>query len=351
MNEIAKAILRWHENVIRDLPWKNSVDPYFIWVSEIILQQTRVEQGKPYYLRFIEKFPTVKDLAEASQEEVYKLWEGLGYYSRARNMHASAKHIHHELNGVFPSSYAELIKLKGIGPYTAAAIASFAFGEDKAVLDGNVFRVLARLYNEDAYINENKNRKLFQGLVDNLLPKGMSASFNQAIMDFGSKFCAPSNPNCLECPLNEMCEGHRKGTVSVLPRKKKAKKKRIRYFYFLDLSPKTSLFPVVKRERKDIWQDLYSLPFIESPTELDNIELSDWEDCIGFNFGVQPQKVWEVKHMLSHQILHCRFYSSSILPSVKEDDATYGKPSMKWISDPSEVSFPVVISKYFNRVK
>lgn len=351
MDEIAKAILGWHKNVIRDLPWKNTVDPYFIWVSEIILQQTRVEQGKPYYNRFIECFPSIKELAEASQEEVYKVWEGLGYYSRARNMHASAKHIYFELNGIFPTSYDEIIKLKGIGPYTAAAISSFAFNEDKAVLDGNVFRVLARLYNEDSFINEAKNRKLFQALVNNLLPKGKSAAFNQAIMDFGALYCKPSNPNCDSCTLSEMCEAYRQGTVSQLPKKKKAQKKKNRYFYFLDLSPKVSLFPVIKREGKDIWQGLYSLPFIESSTELPELNQKEWEDSLGFDLRGEPQKVWETRHVLSHQFLHCRFFRISGDDTFNEDLATYGKSQMKWINNPSEVPFPVVILKYFDHMK
>ncbi len=351
MSAIADAILTWHKNIHRDLPWKNTVNPYFIWVSEIILQQTRVEQGTPYYLRFIEKFPTIQHLAEATQEEVYKIWEGLGYYSRARNMHFTAKHIQNNLQGTFPSSYDELIKLKGVGPYTAAAISSFAFGEDKAVLDGNVFRVLARLYAEYAPINEAKNRKLFQGLVDNLLPKENSAAFNQAIMDFGAILCKPKQPLCESCNVNELCAAYRKGTVQDLPIKKKSGKKRERYLYFLDLRPKVGVFPVWKREGKDIWEGLYTLPFLESEKELDVIEDKQWRDKYGLNFLGLTQKVWETKHVLSHQFLHCRFYRVSEIDVVQEKKHSYGKNNLKWINDVDEVPWPVVITKYFKQLK
>ncbi len=348
MSDITNLLLKWHKEIDRDLPWKNTVNPYFIWVSEIILQQTRVEQGTPYYHRFIHKFPTIKLLAEASQEDVYKVWEGLGYYSRARNMHATAKYIHYELNGNFPKTYAELIQLKGIGPYTAAAISSFAFNEDKAVLDGNVFRVLSRLYGEEAFINVPKNRKLFQALVDQLLPKGKSAGFNQAIMDFGSIQCKPKKPSCSSCKLNGHCSAFIEGRVEQLPKKKKAKAKKNRYFYFLDLRPNGKVFPVIKREGDDIWHGLYSFPYLDAYTKL---ELSSdlWSDALAFPIDDAPKLRWSTKHILSHQILHCFFYEVEIdSVMLQKNHLSASRISYKWIKNHHDVPWPVVISKYLN---
>lgn len=349
MNEVSALLLDWHRTINRDLPWKDTSDPYFIWASEIILQQTRVEQGRPYYYRFVEKFPTIQLLAEASQEELFKVWEGLGYYSRARNMHATAKHIVYNLDGEFPSSYDELIKLKGVGPYTAAAVASFAFNEDKAVLDGNVFRIISRLYNEDSFINEAKNRKLFQSLVDDLLPTGKSAKFNQAIMDFGSRQCKPKNPSCETCVLNELCAAYRAGTVHDLPKKRKTAKKKERYFYFLDLRPKHGPFPVVQRTRKDIWQGLFSLPFIDSNSPLSELSIEDWKEALALELDSLPYKTWETKHVLSHQNLHCSFYRIDHDSQLKEEKVEYEREKYQWKKDEDELAWPVVISKYFQK--
>jgi len=351
MNEITSSLLEWHKKIDRDLPWKDTVDPYFIWVSEIILQQTRVEQGKPYYFRFIEKFPTIQLLAEASQEEVYKVWEGLGYYSRARNMHAAAKQVVEERNGKFPQTHDEIIELKGVGPYTAAAISSFAFNENRAVLDGNVFRLLARLYDEDAFISEAKNRKLFQGYVDNLLPLGNSAAFNQAVMDYGALVCKPKNPSCNICVLAENCAALASGRVLDLPRKKKPKPKKNRYFYFLDLRPKSGVFPVLKREEKDIWQGLFSFPYVDSLEPLETISKSDWEKYTKLSLEGNPKIAWQTTHILSHQLLHCFFYQVELSSVLKESIKSYGNTDFRWIKDSSTVAWPVVISKYLDRKK
>ena len=348
MNEVASSLLKWHERIDRDLPWKTTVDPYFIWVSEIILQQTRVEQGTPYYYRFIEKFPTIYLLAAATQEEVYKVWEGLGYYSRARNMHTAAKQVVNEFNGEFPTSYDEIIKLQGIGPYTAAAISSFAFHEDRAVLDGNVFRVLSRLYDEDALISEAKNRKLYQEYVDNLLPLGKSAAFNQAIMDFGALVCKPKNPQCDTCILSIHCEALVSGKVHELPKKKKPKPKKHRYFYFLDLRPKGGAFPIMKRMDKDIWQGLYSFPFIDQAEPIQEISLEQWQQETQLQISEEPKLVWETTHILSHQLLHCFFYTAQENSIVQEPTSSYRNARYRWIEDVSTVAWPVVISKYLN---
>jgi A/G-specific adenine glycosylase len=299
----------------------------------------------------VEAFPTIKHLAEASQEQVYKLWEGLGYYSRARNMHETAKFVVHELYGEFPNTYKDIIKLKGIGPYTAAAISSFAFQEDQAVLDGNVFRVISRLYNESSSISEAKNRKLFQGLVDNLLPKGKSADFNQAIMDFGAIQCKPKNPCCSKCVLAEHCKAFRKGNVSELPIKKKAAKKKDRYFYFLDLRPNNESFPVIKRVGKDIWQGLYSFPYVDSEKEIKEMSSLEWQNNLKIPLEVVPKLVWQTKHILSHQILHCSFFRIDSTSVVNENSIIFKSKKYKWIENTGQVPWPVVISKYLEASK
>ncbi|MFP4091343.1 MAG: A/G-specific adenine glycosylase, partial [Cyclobacteriaceae bacterium] len=203
--DFAERIIGWYHHHKRDLPWRHSRDPYIIWLSEIILQQTRVVQGLPYFMRFAEAFPTVYDLASASQQEVLRLWQGLGYYSRARNMHACARLIVEQHNGVFPLHYQELLQLKGVGPYTAAAIASFAYNETVAVLDGNVFRVLARVFGVEDDISSGQGQKRFQALAAQLVPEGKAGEYNQAIMEFGALQCTPQSPACLLCPLSEIC--------------------------------------------------------------------------------------------------------------------------------------------------
>ena len=218
----AEEIIEWYQLHKRDLPWRNTNDPYIIWLSEIIMQQTRVEQGMPYFNRFAEKYPTVKQFANAKEEEILKLWQGLGYYSRGRNMHHTAKIVMEEHAGYFPSSYDSLIKLKGIGEYTAAAISSFSSNEAKAVVDGNVFRLLSRYFGIDTPINSGKGKKLFTELANELLDKSQAGEFNQAIMEFGSLQCKPKNPDCLACPLQVGCEAKKSNRIQELPIKIKS---------------------------------------------------------------------------------------------------------------------------------
>ena len=213
----SNSILSWYQENPRHLPWRETQDPYKIWLSEIILQQTRVAQGLPYYEAFSKAYPSVQALAEAPEEEVLRLWQGLGYYSRARNLHACAKYIWNELGGNFPNSYASLIQLKGVGSYTAAAISSFAFGEVQAVVDGNVFRVLARYFGIATDIASGKGKKEFEALANQLIPKNSPGEFNQAMMDFGSRCCVPKNPSCEECPVSNTCFAFQKGLVGSLP--------------------------------------------------------------------------------------------------------------------------------------
>ncbi len=258
-----QSILTWYDPNRRPLPWKHIDDPYLVWLSEIILQQTRVDQGLAYYERFKATFPTVEDLAAATQDEVFKLWEGLGYYSRARNLHASAKFVAHNLNGIFPNTYKTLLQLKGVGPYTAAAVASFSFGLPHAVVDGNVYRVLSRFTNSATPIDSTEGKKEYALLAQQLLDQDQPALYNQAIMDVGATICTPKKPVCEQCPLIRKCAAYETGTIGERPIKVKKLTRKTRYFQFLLLKhPKGYLLQ--KREGKDIWQGLYQFPLLET---------------------------------------------------------------------------------------
>jgi len=257
-------LLTWHAGHQRPLPWKGERDPYKVWLSEVILQQTRVEQGLPYYERFTAAFPTVRQLAEAPQDAVFKLWEGLGYYSRARNMHAASKHIACELEGVFPDTYAGIRALKGVGDYTAAAIASFAFGLPHAVLDGNVYRVLARFYGIETPVDTPAAKREFSALAQRLLDTKDPGAYNQAIMDFGAGHCTPRQPACGACPLAEQCIAYKSGAVHRLPAKNRAKPKQQRFWAYGVFYHDGHVW-VRQRNADDIWQHLYEFPLLELP--------------------------------------------------------------------------------------
>ena len=259
-----QTLTHWYSDNKRSLPWRKTKDPYFIWLSEIILQQTRVDQGLPYYESFVASFPTVFELANATEEHVLKLWQGLGYYSRARNLHFTAKHIVSEFNGEFPNTYDELIKLKGVGDYTASAIASICFNEPTAVVDGNVYRVLARYFGIDTPINSTKGIKEFKALAQNLLPKQLVGDYNQAIMEFGARQCKPANPNCDVCPLNNSCLSLAKGRVDKLPVKLKKTKITKKYFNFLVFVSNDEKTILEQRTKNGIWKNLYQFPLIET---------------------------------------------------------------------------------------
>ena len=256
-------LLAWFAQNHRPLPWKGEKDPYKIWLSEIILQQTRVEQGQPYYLRFTTRYPTVHDLAEAPEDEVLKCWEGLGYYSRARNLHAAAKYIAGELGGKFPDTFDSIRLLKGVGDYTAAAIASFAFNLPHAVLDGNVYRVLARFFGIETPSDTPAAKKEFSALAQELLPTDRAAGFNQAIMDFGATQCTPQQPRCTVCPMQANCSGFRTGKVSILPVKSKKPARKERFFIYLAATFKGNTY-IRKRSGTDIWRNLYEFPLYEA---------------------------------------------------------------------------------------
>ena len=267
MNFIQDTLINWYEENHRDLPWRNNPTPYEVWLSEVILQQTRVNQGMDYYLRFTEKWPTVNDLAQTSEEEVLKMWQGLGYYSRARNLYHCANQVVEQYKGEFPADFEKLKHLKGIGDYTAAAIASIAYNLPHAVVDGNVYRVLARLFDINTPINNNEGQKLFTQLADELLNKSQPGLHNQAMMEFGALHCTPKNPNCLLCPLQAQCLAFAHQTVMLRPVKLAKTKITTRYFNYLILRINSSLY-LHKRNDNDIWKNLYDFPCIESQTPM-----------------------------------------------------------------------------------
>ncbi len=306
--DFAYVIIDWYQHHKRDLPWRHTSDPYIVWLSEIIMQQTRVEQGTPYFNRFAEKYPTVADFASAEEGEILKLWQGLGYYSRGRNMHHTAQIVMEEHGGYFPKDYDSLLKLKGIGEYTAAAISSFSSNEARAVVDGNVFRLLARYFGVDIPINSGKGKKVFTELANELIDKSQPGIYNQAVMEFGSLVCKPKNPDCPRCPLQPGCEAYRTGRINELPVKIKTQKVRERYFnYIIVINDKGILMK--KRGPNDIWENLYELPLLETETLADPANLIVHENFVK-TFGNQvyiKSTSGPVKHILSHQKLYATF--------------------------------------------
>ena len=304
----ADELVKWYHNNKRDLPWRNTTDAYLIWLSEIILQQTRVEQGLPYFNRFMQKYPDVSSFAAASEDDILKLWQGLGYYSRGRNMLKTARHIQEHYNGAFPQSYAELIKLKGIGEYTAAAISSFSANEAKAVVDGNVYRVIARYFGIDDAINSTIGKKKFQAIADELLDREHPALHNQAMMEFGAMVCKPKNPACGICPVRIGCFAFVNNATTVLPVKINKVKIRERFLnYFLITDGKTILMN--KRSDADIWANMYDLPLIETSSPLAIEDLMTMPETLEF-FGdnaIILEVLTPKKHILTHQHLHVRF--------------------------------------------
>jgi len=302
-------LINWYNQNKRDLPWRHTNNAYIIWLSEIILQQTRVEQGLPYFNKFLENFPNVSDFASASESKVLKLWQGLGYYSRGRNMHATAQIVMSDFNGVFPTLHDDLIKLKGIGEYTAAAISSFSSGEARAVVDGNVFRVLARYYGINTPINSPAGKKQFYTLANELMFKEDPALYNQAIMEFGAMQCKPKSPACNICPLNQTCYAFNNHLVKELPVKIGKAEKKHRFFNYFICTQGDEIL-VKERQAGDIWQHLYDFPLIET------LELPNWMDP-SFNntvkdfFGINTEftLISYKKHILTHQIIHVHFFA------------------------------------------
>ena len=311
MMKFSNTLIQWYLQNNRELPWRKTKNPYFIWLSEIMLQQTRVAQGMSYYLKFTEEFPTVFDLAKAKESTVLKMWQGLGYYSRARNLHYTAKQIATELNGEFPSTYKEIIKLKGIGDYTASAISSICFQEPTAVVDGNVYRVLSRFFGIKTPINSTAGIKEFKELAQTLIDRKQPGVYNQAIMDFGALHCKPQNPLCESCVFNNGCIAFQKKTVKDLPVKDKKIKVRKRYLNYLVMISKDKKTILSERKGKGIWQGLYEFPFIESTKtiSLDELILTpDFVKLVPSKSNISLYNKKEIVHKLSHQHLHTQFW-------------------------------------------
>jgi A/G-specific adenine glycosylase len=304
----SEKVVEWYEQNQRKLPWRENKDPYRIWLSEIILQQTRVIQGLPYYQKFVEEFPTVKDLAQATEQKVLRLWQGLGYYSRARNLHKCAKEVVQKHNSIFPDSFEKLKTLPGIGDYTAAAIASIAFQEPVAVVDGNVFRVLSRIYGIETAINSPEGKKIFSALANELLHLKNPGGHNQAVMEFGALHCKPQNPFCEPCVFKISCLAAAKNLQHTLPIKIKAKASRKRYFYYVVVQKGNSLL-MKKREQKDIWHGLYDFHLIEKTKPVDAKKLLFAVDFIPKkNVGdLEISITSSYKHVLTHQVIHAKF--------------------------------------------
>lgn len=312
---------KWYLQNKRELPWRNTTDPYPIWLSEIMLQQTRVAQGMPYFLSFTTTFPTVFDLANASEEQVLKLWQGLGYYSRARNLHKTAQIVAFEMSGKFPDKYTDLLKLKGIGEYTAAAIASFSYNENVPVVDGNVFRVLSRYFDLETDIAQASAKKEFAALAFELMPKDNPAQFNQAIMEFGALQCVPKSPNCSICVFNNSCAALQKNKVDQLPVKSKKIKVRNRYFNYIVAEDDLQNTIIQKRTAKGIWHNLYEFPLIETDKEEDF-------DCVSKHIqndffqkneivSLLEYNAKSIIHKLSHQHLYIKFWKVSLKGAIE----------------------------------
>jgi len=311
---LSSILIRWYNDNKRDLPWRNTTDPYKIWISEVILQQTRVDQGLSYFNRFVARFPSVKELAEASEEEVLKLWQGLGYYSRARNLHATANMIMNKFDGIFPVEYKNILSLRGIGEYTAAAIASFSYNQPYAVVDGNVYRVLSRIFAIDIPINSGRGKKEFLELANILLDGNEAGLHNQAIMEFGALQCVPVSPDCSICPASPMCIAYGKDAVAKYPVKTKLQKNRARYFSYFDIRCGEYMY-LHKRTDKDIWQNLYELPLIETDEESSIENLNSTQvlgDLLGDSNNAHIRYVKELRHILSHQTIYARFYQVKV---------------------------------------
>ncbi len=309
-----EKILSWHKTIDRELPWKKTNDPYKIWISEIVLQQTRVQQGTKYYLNLVEAFPTVFDLAAAEEDELLKHWKGLGYYSRARNMHKAAQLIVEQYEGVFPDTKESIERLPGIGPYTSAAISSFAFGLPHAVVDGNVYRVLSRVYGIFLPINSTAGKKEFASLAQDLLDVDKPAAYNQAIMDFGALCCRPKNPDCMFCPAQDICTAYQDGVVQELPKKEKKLKRKKRHFIGCVLLDKGKVL-LEKRLEKDIWRGLYATPLIECDADLDQNTASS---MIQKAYDIPLESIAPVKkkkQKLTHQDIYISFYTIPITNS------------------------------------
>jgi A/G-specific adenine glycosylase len=347
--DFGSEIIRWYNEHKRHLPWRDTRNPYYIWLSEIILQQTRVDQGLAYYQRFVKKYPSVKKLASASEDDVLKLWQGLGYYSRARNLHQTAKEIVIKYNSVFPSDYRQIRLFKGIGEYTAGAILSFAFNKKFPVVDGNVFRLLSRYFGISTPIDSTKGKKEFYKLAEELMEEHSPSLFNQAIMEFGACQCKPKNPDCSVCPLNLNCIAFTKKKINRFPVKSKKMKTRSRYFNYLVISGDDKLM-LKKRNENDIWKNLYDFPSIETSKRYSEKKImgsEEWKTLFGKIKITQVSVSREYRHLLSHQTIHAKFYEVSL--SSQKMMAKRNKFILVSKKELKKIAVPKLIENYLEK--
>jgi A/G-specific adenine glycosylase len=346
-NRFASLLLDWYEENKRDLPWRKTKDPYKIWLSEIMLQQTRVSQGLPYYKIFLENFPTVKKLASAPEKTVLRLWQGLGYYSRARNLHRCAKIISSQFKGKFPNTYDALLSLPGIGEYTAAAISSMAFDQNHAVVDGNVFRVLARIHGIDLDVGSPAGKKYFFELANSIIPEQTPGLFNQAMMEFGALHCTPKNPNCSECIFRRNCVANQTESQALFPVKSKPAKRKRRYFNYLVIQLQDK-FWMRERIEKDVWQGLHEFYLIETSRQSKDSDAHKlFENKVGLNLNGVSNKSIRIKQILSHQEIIAKFFEIKLVKkplSLKE-----GK--FYTLKEIGEIAKPVLITRYLESRK
>lgn len=344
MNEIVERLVNWYNVYKRDLPWRNSLNPYFIWVSEIILQQTRVEQGLPYYLKFINTFPTIKKLAQADQQDILNVWKGLGYYRRALNMHQAAQQVVNDYKGKLPNSYHELLKLKGIGEYTAAAIASIAFGEKTPVVDGNVIRVMSRVF----MLNGNKNNKLLKKQLVDIIKPSMenisSSDVNQSLMELGACVCLPKKPACVICPIKAFCKAYNENKVEQYPTITNKVKQKIIYFNYLVIIINNTHVLMHLRNGNTIWKNMYQFPLIEDNKNFNISELKKHK-YFKKHFSSELKFIYEsevYKHILSHRIIYAKYF---VFKLKKDSDFPFEKIN---INELDKLPLPRLIEKIKN---
>jgi A/G-specific adenine glycosylase len=349
--EFAQTILRWFDLNRRALPWRETKDPYLIWISEVILQQTRVAQGLAYYKELTNAFPAVSDLAKAKEERVLRLWQGLGYYSRARNLHRCARVVVKERAGKFPERYDELLRLPGIGPYTAAAIASIAFDERVAVVDGNVYRILSRIFGIDADIQSSQGRKLFHAKASALVPEKRAGDFNQAMMELGAIQCTPRKPDCSTCPFGSVCMARSTQSIHLLPvkeRKARVRNRFLNYFMFF-MDGKVGLRA---RREKDIWNGLYDFHLLETARPVTTRQLTGGDELLKSLKSGEITWCGDIKHQLTHQLLHISFYqavvSKKILTKIRQGNPALAFYSAKQVD---RLPKPVPVKAFLERMK
>jgi A/G-specific adenine glycosylase len=341
IHPLIHPLINWYQIYKRDLPWRNTNDPYKIWLSEIILQQTRVDQGMEYYIKFIQLFPTIYSLASAPEDLVMRSWQGLGYYSRARNLQFAAKQVVNQFGGVFPNNYNDILLLKGVGTYTAAAISSFAFGEAQAVVDGNVFRFLSRYFGIKTPIDSTTGKKEFQQLANDLLDKKRPGVCNQAMMEFGAIVCKPAAPLCDSCIFSLSCFAYRNNEVKQLPVKEKRIKVSIRDLHYLLVFDENANILIQKRGKNDIWESLYEFVLLH-----DNLKKRETSVGIDiFNF-LQKQEFEPIKHILTHQHIHARFTIGQVKKFPQEALSLWEQE--KW-SNIDTKGFPRLFSRFLER--